>query len=352
MSKKIYLGDQTPAIFHILKNSKSELASDFLILSLEKRNTEHLNLMLWSSVEIQLFIDFFKKDKGHNISFNSQNMVFNMSFGKIIIGGDGLENLIEIIRKSGVGLGNFDTLMSLHIGFHKTYYKFMKGLISFGQYNNIDLQGYLDDLPKSYKNFLSDLINSDFGNEFIAEVSKVLGGGPYSSKMLSILFISKILCGIHLVDLKDIINALIPNFINTKELNYLKVENLGEKTSKLSFTGYEGSEIASFDQLYCSELFDKNYLRQYSLSSPIYSNDCRKFSLGKFTFESEDTFGPTLVILNNLKLNKRQDFIKEFRGSSENKNMAISTVEFNLIKYVESNPFGIGPYLTYLFSPN
>ena len=172
--------------------------------------------------------------------------------------------MVEIIRHTGVGASSFSNLIKLYEGFYRGYSKFISDIIIFGQYNTSEAQLFLDSLPKSFRNFFDDLYTHANSAELLSKICLIFGGDEslFKNKDAFILFISKIISGVYWVDLDEIIQKIFPKSYNSKIIKRLYVEDLGEKTSRISFDGYEGAEIAKFGNLYSSDLFKATYLEE------------------------------------------------------------------------------------------
>ena len=167
------------------------------------------------------------------------------------------------------------------------------------------------------------------------------------------LLVSKVLSGVYLVDFNHLVEKVFPNQCKFKHLDCVHIKNLGKKTSKISFDGYEGEEISLFENLNASDIFDSSYLTDKSLYPlgqdhryNFYGNNDVAILSNVTSLKSHP------AVLKNNRFRSKRGFVDEFRGASTNDRVCISGVEFNHLKYVETNGFAIGPYLTYLFSSN
>ena len=50
--KSIYIGNQIPCLFHVLKKFLNKENFQKIFLTFDNRNFEHLNLMFWSKMEL------------------------------------------------------------------------------------------------------------------------------------------------------------------------------------------------------------------------------------------------------------------------------------------------------------
>lgn len=358
MKTNIYLGNQIPCFFHALKSiKKSNKEEKNLILAIKGKNTEHLNLLLWSRLELDLFYQYLgiSENKNINIHLSYIDLIFKKR--SLRIGPDGLSNLIEVIRASGEGSNNIERLIKFYPDFLKSYQGFMSKVIKFGQYNTIKIDSYFEDLPKSYKEFFNDILKNPFGESLFSRLNLVLGEqlgySSFNDRKLSILYLSKLMTGIYLVDFNDEHLTQLPTFVDLKMVNNIKVEDLGNRTTKIAFDGYEGAEILSYDNIHVSDLFSQDYLKIGSLKHLKYQKKSvwtcgEDFKLHRKSLSKSLT--PSVFYQNNP--NTKKNFIEEFRGSLDNNTMQISSSNFLQLNYVRNNSFGISPYLTYLFSSN
>ena len=145
-----------------------------------------------------------------------------------------MANLIELVRITGCGVRNFNNLIKLHAGFGLAYSKFISDIITFGQYNTLKLQNLMDKLPKTYRGFFDELFESAEARELLLKICLIFGGDEalVNNKSSVILLVSKVLLGIYLVDLNDVINKVFPNRYQLRHIDRLHIENLGKKPQR------------------------------------------------------------------------------------------------------------------------
>jgi len=117
----------------------------------------------------------------------------------------------------------------------------------------------------------------------------------------------------------------------------------------MSFGGYEGKEIAGFNNLYASEEYSPTHLKKNGMN--ILKKKGDRYYLGEDSISVEVILNEKIGVDELSVFHRRSAFISSFVPNSK-KFTFISGVRFNLLETISSNSFGVSPYLTYLCSLN
>tara|TARA_B100000925_G_scaffold290909_1_gene277317 strand:- start:8902 stop:9951 length:1050 start_codon:yes stop_codon:yes gene_type:complete len=349
MEKIIYIGDQAPCIFHLLKNLKVNNKSKYMLLSVPGRRTEHINLMIWSSIEIEFLKEIFSSKFPRSFKPSPFCLEINSALGKFIFGGCGKSNLIELLRKIKLGCKDYEDLLDSYDSFFEAYSKLSNEIIRYGKYNTYSYQTFLESLPKVYQNFFKELYHNDQCRSLLVDLSSFTGCGVnfFLNEPLTTLSLSKILSGVHFFDIRKFCQVSFSERFVFRHIDFLDISNLGSGKVNLKFGGYEGSEIVSQSNIFVSELFKEDYLKNASLLKLDKHNNI-DLNFGSFRIHCDTEMLPVLV--KNERVAKGRGVIHGF----EDLNMRICPLTLDTVSqsvnYIEHNHFGLSPYLTYLFS--